>query len=114
MKNGIKILVIIAVSALFATVSNYFIAGWYNIIPWAIASLLIGFVSDTRRNAFIYGAVFGYGLFLVYIWLGYNGKTDTTSMIKFLLFDVAFSLVGGTVGLTGTFIGYWLKGKFTK
>ena len=109
MKKSVKIFVIIAAAALLAALSNYFIAGWYNIIPWAIAALLVGFLSDSRRYSIIYGAVFGYVLFLGYIWLGYNGKTDTGSIIKFLVFDVGFSLVGGVAGIVGAVIGNWLK-----
>ncbi len=110
MKNSIKILVIIAAGALLAVVSNYFITGWYNIIPWVIAALLVGWLSDTRLNSIICGVVFGYVLFLVYIWLGYNGKTDSGSMVKFVLFDLGFSLVGGAAGVVGALIGNWLKG----
>ena len=109
MKKSIKILVIVAGAALLGALSNYFITGWYNIIPWAVAALLVGFASDTRRNAIIYGAVFGYVLFLVYIGLGYGGKTDAASMVKFLLFDAGFSLVGGVAGLVGSVSSFLLK-----
>src|ERR1700757_1600618 len=98
MKNSLKILVIIVAAAAMAAVSNYFITGYYNLIPWAIIGLLIGFIGDTRRNAIIYGAVFGYVLFLVYIYLQYHGKTDLKSMSIFVTIDVLFSLVGGGCG----------------
>ena len=111
MKNIVKILVVIVAAATLATVSNYFFTGFYNIIPWSVAALIIGFAADSRRDIIITGAVFGYVLFVVYIWLGYNGKTDTGSMEKFALFDAAFSLVGGGCGIVGAFIGRWMKIK---
>ena len=98
-------------AGLAGILSYYFIVGWYNVFPWAIAALLIGYLSKTRRASLINGAVFGYVLFLVYIALGYAGKTDTASMIKFVLFDVLFSLVGALACLIGAFVGNWIKGK---
>ena len=114
MKNSVKILLIIVAAALMAAVSNYFITGYYNLIPWVIIGLLTGFISDTRRNTVIFGAVFGYVLFLVYIYLQYRGKTDLKSMAQFMTIDVLFSLVGGGCGIVGALIGRWLKGKIRK
>jgi len=65
MKKSVKILLIVVAAAMLGTASNYFITGWDNVIPWMIAALLVGYVSDVRRNAIIYGAEFGYVLFLV-------------------------------------------------
>jgi hypothetical protein len=114
MKNRVKILIIIAAGALLAAISNYFITGWYNIIPWAIAALLVGWLSETRRKSILNGAVFGYVLFLVYIWQGYSGKTDAGSMLKFVAFDAGFSLVGAVAGVVGAVVGSWIKGKIGK
>jgi hypothetical protein len=50
----------------------------------------------------------------VYIWLGYGGKKDTESLLKFVLFDAAFILVGGVAGVIEAIIGNWLKGKYRK
>jgi len=94
--------------------SNYYIKGWYNIIPWAIAALLIGYFSGSRRDAIINGAIFGYFLFLFYILLGYGGKTDAGSIMKFIAFNILFSLVGAIAGMIGAFIGNWLKGKIVR
>jgi hypothetical protein len=81
MKNAIKKLILLAAAILLALISNYFVNGWYNIIPWAIAALLLGYFSNTRRGAIVNGAVFGYLLFLVYICLGYGGKTNARSIL---------------------------------
>jgi hypothetical protein len=92
----------------------YLMYGWYDVFPWALVALAIGYASKTRRESIISGAIFGYTLFLAYIYLGYKGKTDTDAMTKFVLFDAAFSLVGALAGAIGAFIGNWLRGKFGK
>ncbi|MFI5140356.1 MAG: DUF5518 domain-containing protein, partial [Sphingobacteriales bacterium] len=95
--------------ALLSVLSYYFIKGWYNVIPWAIAALIVGYLSESRRNSLINGAVFGYFLFVVYIVLGYTGKTDTASIIKFILFTLLFNLVGSVACAAGAFVGNLLK-----
>jgi hypothetical protein len=94
---------------LLGVISYYLINGWYNIIPWAIIALAIGYFSKSRINSIFNGAVFGYFLFLAYIFMGYQGKTDTDSVLKFILFDFAFSLIGAVVGLAGGFGGFLMK-----
>jgi len=89
----------------------YLVSGWYSVFPWAVAVLVIGYASTNRRDSIINGAIFGYILFLVYILLGYQGKTDTGSIIKFIAFNVLFSLVGAIAGIIGAFMGNWLKRK---
>jgi uncharacterized membrane protein (UPF0136 family) len=101
-------------AALLSILSYYFIKGWYNIIPWAIAAIIVGYLSQNRRASIINGAVFGYFLFLVYILLGYAGKTDTASILTFILFTLLFSLVGSVACAAGAFVGNLFKGKVGK
>lgn len=108
-----KLMILVAAIGL-SFLSYKLINGWYNIIPWAIAALLIGYFSGSRRNTIINGAIFGYVLFLVYILLGYRGKTDTPSIIKFIAFNVLFSVVGAIAGVIGAFIGNWLTKKIVR
>ncbi|HWZ03476.1 MAG TPA: hypothetical protein VNX40_07655 [Mucilaginibacter sp.] len=92
----------------------YLMYGWYDVFPWAVVALIIGYSSKNRRDSIINGAIFGYFLFLVYIYAGYKGKTDMAGMIKFILFDILFSLVGALAGAIGAFIGNWLQGKVVR
>jgi len=114
MGKALKIILIALLATLSGIVSYYFVQGWYNVIPWAIAALVIGYTSKSRRNSMINGAIFGYFLFLMYILLGYNGKTDASSLIGFGLFDLFFSLVGSIAGVAGAYIGNLLKSIINK
>jgi len=88
MEKILKKLLPVVSAMLLSILSYYFVKGWYNIIPWAIAALIVGYLSENRRASLVNGAVFGYFLFVVYILLGYAGKTDTASILKFILFTM--------------------------
>jgi uncharacterized membrane protein YeaQ/YmgE (transglycosylase-associated protein family) len=90
--------------------SSRFVNGWYTTIPWVIVTPIVGFLSKSRRDSLINGGLFGYVLFLVYISSVYRGKTDAKSILIFIGFNLAFSLVGAIAGVVGAFIGNWVKG----
>jgi len=105
-----RILIFIA-SILLGLISHYFLNGWFNIIPWSIVALCIGYISDGRRDLMVNGAIFGYFLFLVYILIGYGGKTDMKSIITITIFSLLFSLIGSVAGISGAFIGNFARKK---
>jgi len=111
MKNFIIKIAIAIAGALLGVVSYYCFAGWFTIIPWVAVTLFAGYFSRTRRRSLVNGAVFGYFLFLAYLFIGYRGKTDISSAFHFALFNLAFSLVGAGAGAFGSYIGHWLKTK---
>jgi uncharacterized membrane protein (UPF0136 family) len=94
---------------LLGFISSRFINGWYTTIPWVIITIVVGFLSKGRRDSLINGAILGYVLFLVYISSVYRGKTDAKSILIFIGFNLAFSLVGAIAGVVGAFIGNWAK-----
>ncbi|HVV54939.1 MAG TPA: hypothetical protein VHC47_06435 [Mucilaginibacter sp.] len=101
-------------AVVLAVISDKFITGWYNLIPWGIAAFIIGYISKDRPTGIINAAIFGYVLSLVYIYLGYSGKTDSGSMIHFILFDVFVSLLGAVAGIICAFAGSRLRIVLTK
>ncbi len=107
-----KKIIIGLLGVLVSLITFYFMYGWYDVFPWAVAAFIIGYTSKSRRSSIVNGAIFGYFLFLVYIFAGYRGKTDMGSMIKFILFDMLFSLVGSLGCAVGAFVMNWIKGKF--
>ena len=111
MQSAIRILVIIIIGGLLGIASFYLIAGWYNVISWAVVSLIIGYRSSITRQCLVDGAVFGYILFLVYMFLGYNAGTDVKAFSRFMLFDIGLSLIGAIIGAAGSYAGFFLGGE---
>ena len=103
-----RILIFLA-SILLSVLSHYFLNGWINVIPWGIVTIYIGYISVGRRNIVINGAIFGYFLFLIYILIGYGGKTDAKSLTTFIPFTLVFSILGSAAGIIGAFIGNFVK-----
>ena len=110
--SGQRLLSAIA-GILLGVITFYLFKGWYVLIPWSIGGILVGAFSYGRDVWVLNGAFFGYFLFLTYIPLGYHDKMDDSSLIHFIIFTICFSLVGGAAGIIGSYIGEWLKKKFT-
>ena len=104
-----KRIIVSAAAIVLGFLSSRFVNGWYTTIPWVIVTPIVGFLSTSRRDSVINGALFGYVLFLVYISSVYRGKTDAKSILIFIGFNLAFSLVGAIAGVVGSFIGNWVK-----
>lgn len=91
--------------------SCYFINGWYNVIPWAVVALLIGYCSKSRNMSLIKRAIFGYFLFVAYVIAGYKGSYDPQRVLKFVGFAVVFSLIGSVIVAAGGYGGFLMKKK---
>jgi len=114
MKNVLILLAVVISGSVLGLVSFYAFSGWFNIIPWSVAAILIGYLGPNRPDWIIRGALFGYFLFLTYIVVGYQGKADTASLTHFILFAVCFSLVGALAAVAGSFIGSLLRKKILR
>jgi hypothetical protein len=87
------------------------IYGWFNLIPWAASVLIIGYLSKTKKASLINGAVFGYFLFVSYIFFGYKGNTALGPYTTFIFFTAGFSLIGAIAGLIGSYMGFLLRNQ---
>lgn len=105
---------IVVFAILLAVFSYYFFVGWFNLIPWAIVTLIIGYNSYGYKDAVVKGALFGYFLFITYILIGYKGNMDKAGIFKIILFSIFFSLVGAVAGAIGAVIGYFIRRKNAK
>jgi hypothetical protein len=111
METVVRKLLIGLLAVVLSLITFYFVNGWYNLFFWAFAALAIGYTSKDRRNAVTNGAILGYFIVLAYIFAGYKGKTDSNSLVHFILFNVVFSLVGSAGCIFGAFAGTGLKGN---
>lgn len=111
--NRFPKILIIVLAVIIAIISFYFISGWFNIIPWTLLTLIIGYLCSNMKNAMLKGVLFGYFLFLTYILIGYKGNTDKTGIMRIIFFSLSFSLIGGAAGLIGTLTGYFIKKRIT-
>ena len=109
-------LAIVITGVVVGLASYYFLLSlaWFNVMPWAIVTLIIGYLSNGRKDIILNGGLFGYTLFVVYILIGYEGKMDAESIRKILSFSLLFSLVGAAAGIIGAFIGNFIKKKLNK
>ncbi len=105
-----KILLIL-VAALIGFLSSRIVVGWYTTIPWMLGTLSVGYLAANRREALLNGALFGYMIFVVYMPSVYRGASDTKSILMFIGFVLAFSLIGAIAGIVGGFLGNLIRRK---
>ncbi|MDX6278138.1 MAG: hypothetical protein QOJ72_2266 [Nocardioidaceae bacterium] len=65
-----------------------FVNSGLSLIPWGVASVLIGVVSTSRKHAIIDAGVFGFALAVSFMAFSYDGSNGVASVI------VPFSLLG--------------------
>ena len=107
-------IVIVFLAILLAIFSYYFFVGWFNVVPWAIFALIIGYTSSGYKDGMVKGALFGYFLFITYILIGYKGNMDKAGIFRIILFSIFFSLIGAVAGAIGSLIGYFIRLKNAK
>ena len=107
----LKRLLIMSVAILLAVLCNGTFVGWLNIVPWALAAIIVGQISINCWDVVINGALLGSLLFGAYIICGYKGNTDTNSIMGFSLYLIPLSIIGGLAGVAGAFIGYYIRVK---
>ena len=108
-----KVLLILA-AALLGFASSRFVVGWYTTFPWILTTLCVGYFTPDRRAAVINGALFGYFIFAFYMPSVYRGASDTKSILLFMGFVLAFSLIGAMAGVVGGFLGNLIKRKVSR
>jgi hypothetical protein len=65
-----------------------FVNSGLSVIPWGLASVLIGFLAATRKQAVFGAALFGFALAASFMAFSYDGSNGVAGVI------VPFSLLG--------------------
>ncbi len=93
-------------------ISDYsFMAGsWLNLVFWALAGVLLGYLLGNEANLRGSGISFGLFLTLSFLLAGFQGASDQVP--GFLLLTALLSLVGIVAGVASLWIGHWLGQKF--
>ena len=82
--------------------------GGLTLLPWAVAALLIGWLSRDAKLAFVNGAIYGFVLSFVFMLAGYEGN----EVVAKLPFFVLLGLFGGVCGLIWAWLGRLLRARF--
>jgi hypothetical protein len=79
-----------------------FVGSALSLIPWAVAGLVIGYLSVSRREAAIGGSLYGFALAFSFMAFGYDGAA---SLISRLPFFAVLGVIGAVCGLVPALIG---------
>jgi hypothetical protein len=76
-----------------------------TLIPWGIAGLVVGAISQDRRQALVGGAAYGFVVGFTFTAAGYGGADPLFSKIPFF---AIFGLVSAAFGIALSLVGHWL------
>ena len=109
----LKTIIAIIVGALLGIIgARYlFVGSALSLILWAIAGVLIGLWSDTRRQSILNGGLYGFVLSFDFMLSGYTGSEPVISRFPFF---ALLGLFGAVCGLILGWIGFFLKNKFAQ
>ena len=85
--------------------SRLLFLGWATLIPWGIAGLVVGAISQDRRQALAGGAAYGFVLGFTFTAAGYGGADPPLSKIPFF---AVLGLVSAAFGIVLSLVGHWL------
>jgi hypothetical protein len=103
-----RLLIAIIIGAVLGlTGPRYHSLGWYSLIPWGLAGLLLGYRSQ-RTERFVTGALYGFALCFSFMIAGYDGATPLVTRLPFF---TLVGLFGASCGLLLTFIGHLIRAK---
>ena len=85
--------------------SRLLFLGWATLIPWGIAGLVVGAISQDRRQALAGGAAYGFVLGFTFTAAGYGGADPLLSKVPFF---AVLGLVSAAFGIALSLGGHWL------
>ena len=91
----------------FAATKMLFLGGW-TLVPWAVAAMLIGWLSADARRALVHGALYGFVLSFVFMVADYVGS----ELFAKLPFFALLGILGGACGLAWAWAGRFLRTRF--
>jgi hypothetical protein len=104
----IKILIASVVGMLCGFLSTRaFLIGWWNILFWGAAGIVIGFFARGRKEIMWSGLYFGFFLSLSFLFSGFQGTPDKLPV--FSLFAIFLSIIGALGGWLAVFLGSKIK-----
>jgi|GEM_PF-2803439 len=83
--------------------------GWVNLVPWAIAGMLIGVLPNQRHDALRPGLLYGFVLTVIFMLVGYKGSWTNGQEVGLLLLSLVLGLIGSIAGAILSLLGNKLR-----
>jgi hypothetical protein len=97
---------LVAAAMSYVSSRYLFVGSGLNLIPWALLAMLWGLVQPDRRLAIRSGAVFGFALSFVFLWIDKSGHTSSGQFVILLVVIGALGVFGGACGAVLSAVTY--------
>ena len=107
----IRAVVVLAVAIIMAWLSAkvLFNGSAWNTVPWGILAFCSAFLATSRREAWTFGALFGFVVSYAFLWFDNTGTKTLTSVLILIALIILPALFGALCGVLAAWLGWIVR-----
>jgi len=111
-----RVLLVFGVAVVMAFISAKFLfnGSMANIVPWGILAFATSFLASRRREAWLFGAIFGFVVSYAFLWFDNTGTKTLSSVLILIPLIIAPSLFGALCGFLAAGLGWIVQQLFKR
>src|SRR5215469_16765925 len=109
-----RVLLVFGVAVVMAFISAKFLfnGSMVNIVPWGILAFATSFLASRRREAWLFGAIFGFVVSYAFLWFDNTGTKTLSSVLILIPLIILPSLFGALCGFLLAGLGWIVQRLF--
>lgn len=106
-----RAIVVIAVALVMAFLSAkvLFNGSVWNVIPWGILAFATAFLALSRREAWVFGGLFGFVVSYAFLWFDNTGTKTLSTVLILIPLIILPALFGALCGFLAGWLGWIVR-----
>lgn len=104
----IRVFGVVAVAIIMALLSAkvLFNGSAWNVVPWGILAFATAFLARSRREAWVFGALFGFVVSYAFLWFDNTGTKTLITVLILIPLIILPALFGALCGALAAWLGW--------
>ena len=98
-----------AIVMAFLSAKLLFDGSTWNIVPWGILAFATAFLASSRREAWVFGSVFGFVVSYAFLWFDNTGTKTLSTVLVLIPLIILPALFGALCGFLAAWIGWIVR-----
>jgi len=106
-----RVLVVVAVALIMAFLSAHvlFNGSVWNVLPWGVLAFASAFLASSRREAWVFGALFGFAVSYAFLWFDNTGTKTLSTVLILIPLIILPALFGALCGFLAAWLGWIVR-----